>query len=126
VLAERRKIQRVCEILLILPYRTCSFTTFSSSSCQLKRTHATSLDPRIKRIKQEEKEAREAKKKGKGQSGPGKKTKAEEEEEKRRAEEAAKKKEEEDKVCSRFSCVILYPTTMLIGMLGCSSRSQKG
>ena len=58
----------------------------------------SSLDPRIKRIKQQEKEAREAKKKGVTPGAPAKKTKQQEEEEKKKAEEEAKKKEEEEKV----------------------------
>jgi hypothetical protein len=58
----------------------------------------SSLDPRIKLIKQKEKEAREAKKTTGVAGGAGKKTKAQEEEEKKRAAEENLRKEEEEKV----------------------------
>ena len=84
-----------------------------------------SLDPRIKRIKQEEKAARDAKKKGKGQSTPGKKSKAEEEAEKKRAEEEAKQKEEAEKVCSSCVCHSDISHGIRCRLLGQRPRKQK-
>lgn len=73
---------------------------------------SSSLDPRIKRIRQEEKEARQAKKRGIVSSGLGQKSQGREEEEKKKAEEEARKKEEEEKVC-----LIIFSVSSFLNLL---------
>ena len=72
--------------------------SFTFGSALITCERVSSLDPRIKRIKQQEKEAREAKKRAAAPGAPPKKTKQQEEEEKKKAELEAKQKEEAEKV----------------------------
>lgn len=80
--------------------------SFTFGSALTTCIRISSLDPRIKRIKQQEKEAREAKKRAAAPGAPPKKTKQQEEEEKKKAELEAKQKEEAEKVTNNFIFVM--------------------
>lgn len=86
---------------------------------------SSSLDPRIKRIRQEEKEARQAKKRGITSPGPGQKSQKQEEEEKKKAEEEARKREEEEKVCLIILSVFSSQNLLLDRLLKQTPKRQR-